>query len=281
VALGACPELYVSTQKVAEVLGIQLEELTKASCTGSGVIQERNPELGDALNARTLAMAEQLGLPVMTICSVCTGVMNQANTQFSRHPDYLERINQVLEPEHLGYGGTVDIKHLLWILLEDYGLDRVRSFVRRPLKGIRIAPFYGCYILRPSAVLGYQAHPRRSNYLEEVIHAVGAEPVDYFGKSKCCGFPIVTMNLKNSLTMAGNHVLEAKTKGADCMVTPCPLCHLNLDAYQPEAAKIQGKRLDLPVLHLPELLGLAFGLLPQELRLNRHVVSTDPLLSRL
>ena len=110
---------------------------------------------------------------------------------------------------------------------------------------------------------------------------LGAEPVDYYGKSKCCGFPILTMNKANSLTMAGTHIAEAQDKGADCMVTPCPLCHLNLDAQQPDAAKYVNRRLDLPVLHLPQLIGLALGMEPGELGLGQHVVKTNAVVSKV
>ncbi|MBI1885346.1 MAG: CoB--CoM heterodisulfide reductase iron-sulfur subunit B family protein [Chloroflexi bacterium] len=161
-----------------------------------------------------------------------------------------------------------------WVLVEDIGLEKLRGLVKRPLAGLRVAPFYGCYILRPSTTLGIDGKPR-DTYLERVIEAVGAEPVDFYGKSKCCGFPIVTMNRINSLSMAGDHLLEARDKGADAMVTPCPLCHLNLDGQQPAAAGVKKRPIGLPVLHLPQLVGLALGIPPQELRLNRHVVSTE------
>jgi succinate dehydrogenase / fumarate reductase cytochrome b subunit len=115
-----------------------------------------------------------------------------------------------------------------------------------------------------------------------VIEALGCDLVTYEGQDKCCGFPILTINKKNSLTMAGNHLSEAQKEGADCLVTPCPLCHLNLDAQQPDAAKyatVDG--LEVPILHLPQLIGLALGIDPKELRVDRHVVSTRKVLSRL
>lgn len=281
VSRGACPELYQSTQKVAAKLGFELVELTEAACTGAGVLHERNPELADTLNARTFAMAEKLGLPILTICSTCQGVMTMTNHHLKQDGDYLARVNQTLAEENLEYKGNTEIKHLLWILVEDFGLDKLQSLVARPLTGLKAAPFYGCYILRPSSILGFADHPEREEYLEKVIKVLGAEPVDYNGKSKCCGFPILTMNKRNSFAMAGDHILEAQTAGADCMVTPCPLCHLNLDAQQPDAARVKKAKLDLPVLHLPQLLGLAFGFEPQELRLNRHVISTQKITARV
>ena len=119
------------------------------------------------------------------------------------------------------------------MLVEDFGLDRLKAMVKRPLTGLRIGPFYGCYILRPSQILGMDEHPDRDKYLELVIEAVGATVVDYEGQKKCCGFPILTINSENSLKQAGNHINEAQDLGADALVSPCPLCHLNLDAQQP------------------------------------------------
>jgi succinate dehydrogenase / fumarate reductase cytochrome b subunit len=124
-------------------------------------------------------------------------------------------------------------------------------------------------------------HPERDHYLEQIIAAVGGEPVEYEGMNKCCGFPILTNNRKNSLTQAGTHISEAKDQGADCLVTPCPLCHLNLDAQQPSAASIIEKELNVPIIHLPQLIGLAIGIEPKELRMDRHVVGTQQVLDKV
>ncbi|MBI2912853.1 MAG: CoB--CoM heterodisulfide reductase iron-sulfur subunit B family protein [Chloroflexi bacterium] len=280
VAKGGCPELYVSMSKVAETLGIELVELHEASCTGFGVLSEQDQELADTLNCRTFAMAEKLGAPLMNICSTCQGVMSAADRRAREDPEYLARINETLAEEGLHYSGNLEIKNFLWVLVEDVGLDALRSKVKRPLTGLRAAPFYGCYILRPSETLGIDGK-KRDTYLEQVIEAVGAEPVDFYGKSKCCGYPIVTMNRTNSLSMAGDHLLEAKEKGADVMVTPCPLCHLNLDGQQPAVEGIKKQRIGLPVIHLPQMVGLALGIPARELRLNRHVVSTAAVAAKI
>jgi succinate dehydrogenase / fumarate reductase cytochrome b subunit len=281
VSKGACPELYRSTQLVAPLLGLELVELEEAPCCGSGVLTEQNPDLADALNAMMLAMAEREGADLMTICSVCQGTISRHNHAFAQEPERLQRANAVLARDGLTYSGKTAVKHLLWILVEDVGLDVVRSLVKRPLTGLRVAPFYGCQILRPEDALGITTHPERKTYLEQLIVLLGAEPVDYHGKSKCCGFPMVTFNKERSLMMGGGHLLEAKEKGADVLVTPCPQCHLNLDAMQPDAARLLRRRIDAPILHLPQLLGLAFGISARELRLDRHVVATRRALERL
>ena len=273
VSRGGCPELYTAVMSVCATLGIELEEMTSASCTGAGVLQEKNLRLGDTLNARNFALAEQMGLPIMTICSTCQGVMAQANSRLLADPHYLAEINEPLADEGLEYRGTVEIKHMLWVLLEDVGADVLKQRITRPLSDLKTAPFYGCYIVRPTNVLGFDENPNRQQSLEQLIEIVGAEVVDFPGKTKCCGFPILTINENASLKMVANHTGDAQDLGADIMVTPCPLCHLNLDGFQPRAASKNKRKIELPILHLPQLIGLALGLDPQELGVQRHIVS--------
>jgi len=281
VSRGGCPELYPAAVQVCQRLGIDLEELTGASCTGAGVLQEKNQFLGDVLNARTFAMAEKMELPIMTICSTCQGVMGQANKRLKDDPDYLAKVNTELAEEGLEYKGTAVPKHLLWVLIEDIGLDNIKNHITRPLTHLRIAPFYGCYILRPTDALGFDENPQRQTSLETIIEALGGQVVDFPGKSRCCGFPILTINERNSVAMVANHTSEAVDLGAEAMVTPCPLCHLNLDGYQPKAMSQAQRSIDLPILHLPQLIGLAMGLDPRDLGLQRHIISPSNLVERL
>ncbi len=279
-AQGATPELYQSAMAVIRRLEIEVVELTAASCCGAGVITEANPEAALALNARTLAQAETLGLDVMTICGTCQGVMGAANKRLTREAGLLDRINRLLEPEGLAYRGTVQVRHLLWIIVRDIGLQELRRHVRVPFKDFRVAPFYGCYILRPSWDLGFDDAENPTS-LERVIQAVGGESVAYAGRTKCCGFPIILEKEQIAVTMAGANMKEAKDRGADFMVTPCPLCHMSLDIYQERAGKAVGAKLDLPILHLPQLIGLAMGIPDKELGLSRHLISVDPILTRM
>ena len=281
VSKGACPELYQSVMQVYPKLGIELEEMTTVSCTGAGVLQEKDVKLGDALNARTFALAEQQGLPIMTICSTCQGVMSQANHRLTTQPNYLQEINRILQDEGLTYRGTTTIKHFLWILLEDVGEDVLRKQITKPLTGLRAAPFYGCYIQRPTEALDFEEHPDRGKSLERIIEILGAEVVDFPGKTRCCGFPILTINKINSLSMVATHTQDAKSHGADIMVTPCPLCHLNLDGMQAQAASQHNTSINLPILHLPQLLGLAMGMNPKTLGLKRNLISPALALARI
>lgn len=273
VSRGGAPELYPAVIKVCDRLGIELEEMYGASCTGAGILQEKNEFLGDVLNARTFAMAEQLGLTIMNICSTCQGVMSQANKRLKDNPDRLKEVNDILKEEGLEYKGTAEIKHLLWIMVEDIGIEELKKKFVRSLPDIKLAPFYGCYIVRPSWALEFESHPGREDSLEALIEAVGATVVDFAGKTRCCGFPILTINEKNSLSMVAKHTSDVQNLGADAMVTPCPLCHLNLDSFQPKAATQAGIKIHMPILHLPQLIGLALGFTPKEMGLGRHIVS--------
>ena len=281
VSKGACPELYVSAKAIAEPLGLELRELTEAPCTGAGVLSEQNPQLADALNGLTLAMAESEGADLMTICSTCQGVLSDHNYHLQRDQERMDRANATIGDQGFRYGGTTKVKHLLWMLFEDIGIDRVKAAIKRKLTGLKIAPFYGCYILRPEESLGLKERPERKTYLQQLIALLGAEPVEYRGSTKCCGFPMLTFNRDKALAMGGNHIMEAKDKGADLLVTPCPLCHLNLDGQQPDAARVLKKDIGVPIFHLPQLLGLAFGMDPSELRLDHHVVPTKGALEKV
>ena len=282
VARGAGPELFDSAVAVMDRLGIEWVELTGASCTGAGVLQEKDQKLGDILNIRTLAMAEQLGLPVLTICSTCQGVMAQADRRVRRNAEYLEEINGYLAEEGLSYSGDTTVKHLLWVLVEDIGVETLKKTFVKELSGVNLAPFYGCYIVRPSDALGFDENPERQTSLETVIEAVGGNVIDFPGKTACCGFPILLINQRNSLRMVANHTGTASELGADAMVTPCPLCHLNLDGYQPKARRQNNRgKADLPIIHLPQLLGLAMGMDAKELGLGKHLVGTKDIVRKV
>jgi len=273
VSRGFTPELHGAMAKVAPLLDIELIELDRAACCGAGVISEHNQELADSLNARTFALAQQTdGALMMNICSTCQGAQSECQERLDSNGDYRDRINEIIGDEDLRYSKGLENKNLLWVLVEEIGLDELRSRVKRPLEGLRVGPFYGCYIVRPRDRLGIDSQSPRDRYLHEVIEALGGTVIDYAGIYKCCGFPIITMNKEASLKQAGTHLGDAADAQADCLVVPCPLCHLNLDLQQPLAERVVGRELAMPVLHLPQLLGLALGLEPAELGMGKHVV---------
>jgi succinate dehydrogenase cytochrome b subunit len=275
VSRGFTPELHGSMAKVAPLLDIELVELDRASCCGAGVIAEHNQELADTLNARTFALAQGVeGADLMmNICSTCQGAQSECQERLDASAEYRAHVNETLEAtDGLTYERGLTNKNLLWVLVEELGLDELRERVKRPLTNLKVGPFYGCYIVRPRERLAIDPEQPRDRYLEWVIEALGGTVIDYAGARKCCGFPIITMNKEASLKQAGRHLGDAINADADCLVTPCPLCHLNLDMQQPIAERVVGRELGMPVLHLPQLLGLALGLEPSELALSRHIV---------
>ncbi|MCW2953698.1 MAG: CoB--CoM heterodisulfide reductase [Conexibacter sp.] len=275
VSRGFTPELHGSMAAVAPLLDIELVELDRANCCGAGVIAEHNQELADTLNARTFALAQQVqGADLMmNICSTCQGAQGECQERLDANADYRAQINETLqETEGLTYEQGLTNKNFLWLLVEEIGLEKLKAMVKRPLTNLRVGPFYGCYIVRPTDRLGIDAEHPRDQYLHWVIEALGGTVIDYAGVYKCCGFPVITMNKDVSLKQAGTHLADATDAEADCLVVPCPLCHLNLDLQQPLAAKKVNRELAMPVLHLPQLVGLALGLEPKQLGMNKHVV---------
>ncbi|UCD12117.1 MAG: CoB--CoM heterodisulfide reductase iron-sulfur subunit B family protein [Nitrospinaceae bacterium] len=274
VAHGATRELMVSTKLAAETLGIDFVEMKSAACCGAGVVSEKSPLLADALNARTIALAEAQGLDLVTICSTCQGQLKKTECHINGDEEYKKKINHLLSDGGHQYDGHKSrIKHFSNILASPEGMQLLKEKVTRPLKGLKCAAFYGCYVLRPSELSEFD-DPDNPTALEDIFTALGATPVYYPSRTKCCGFPIVMMNKKASLEMAGNALLDAVESGADCVVTGCPLCHLNLDSYQPEIDKLLKKKYAIPVLHLPQLVALALGHTPKELEMDKHIVST-------
>jgi succinate dehydrogenase / fumarate reductase cytochrome b subunit len=274
VSRGFTPELHGSMARVAPLLDLELVELDRACCTGAGVIAEHNQELADTLNARTFALAQEVegAELMMNICSTCQGAQTECQERLDASAEYRAHVNGHLADEGLSYEKGLTNKNFLWLLVEEIGLDNLRERVTRPLTDLRVGPFYGCYIVRPTDRLGIDDERPRDTYLGQVIEALGGTVIEYAGSHKCCGFPIITMNKEASLKQAGRHLGDAVDAAADCLVTPCPLCHLNLDLQQPLAEGVVGRDLDMPVLHLPQLVGLALGLEPKELGLQRHVV---------
>ncbi|MGB0564834.1 MAG: CoB--CoM heterodisulfide reductase iron-sulfur subunit B family protein [Spirulinaceae cyanobacterium] len=285
VAQGACRELYQSTAAIAAHLEIELVELKKAACCGSGTYKEDSQLLEDTVNARNLALAEELNLPLLTHCSTCQGVLGHVDERLKsaqqNQPDYFAQVNGLLKQEGCSpYQGSGSVQHLLWVLVGDYGLERLKARVQRSLAGLNCAAFYGCYLLRGQSLLPFD-DPVAPHSLEAVFETVGATPIQYEGRTQCCGWPLSSYATEQSFRMAGKHLQAAIAAGADCIVTPCPLCHLNLDSRQPEVEQVIDASLNLPILHLPQLVGLALGIEPEVLGLGRHVVGTRSVLAKL
>jgi succinate dehydrogenase / fumarate reductase cytochrome b subunit len=279
VAQASGKELDLATRWVCQKLGIELAEFPNFSCCGSGFIDEVNPVLNTALNARNLAIAERAGLDLLTICSTCQGMLTLANVRLS-DPAVKSKVDGALSQIGVRYGGTTKVTHLLQVLVERVGVEELRRRVKRPLKGLKVGAFYGCHLLRPHSELNTESAEEPHSF-EDLIAALGAEPVMYRGRVMCCGFPTLFVKEASANRIAANQIDDAKAHGAHAIATPCPLCHISLDTFQPKAAKEVGHPLAMPIFHLPQLVGLALGATPEEMGLARHMVDTDSALAKI
>jgi succinate dehydrogenase / fumarate reductase cytochrome b subunit len=275
-------ELDSSTQALAPKVGLDLVELETVTCCGAGDIHEAEPDYYLHLNARILAYAEAAGCDeLLTVCNVCTLNLRQANWQLKNDDGLRERVSNNLERVGVPpYSGNVEVRHLLWEIAEGEGYELLKQSAHKGLKGLKIAPFYGCQILRPSKLLGFE-DPDRPWSLERIIEACGGTAIDYPAKIKCCGFPIIQAREETALGELIQPIEQAKEAGADAIVTPCPLCHLSLDAWQSKLKETTGKDFAMPILHLSQLVGVAAGLEESELKFKRHVVPVTPVLEKL
>ena len=272
-------ELDMATRWVARALGIELVEFPRFSCCGSGFLDEANLTLNIAINGRNLGIAEKAGLDVLTVCSTCQGMLNLANHKL-KEPAVRAKVDPVLAKIGVPYRGTVKVKHLLEVLVDDVGLAAIKAKVVRPLSGLKVGAFYGCHLLRPASEMGWES-PEEPHAFEDLLDAIGADPVMYRGRVMCCGFPILFVKAPTANRIAGRQILDAKEHGAQAMATPCPLCHISLDSFQNKAEAEVGRELAMPIFHLPQLVGLALGATPEEMGLPRHLVPTAPALAAI
>ena len=272
------PELLKSTLAVAEKLGIELVLLDEASCCGASHLQDYDDFLSLVLNARNICYAEKLGLTMVTICNTC-----QLNTAMTKHrldtnPELKAKVNVKLAEVGLEYKGTSEVIHFLYAIIQDYGLENLSKKVNVPLSQFNIAPFYGCHNIRPSELQNLSnggENPYNPTSLDDLIIACGGNNVDYDAKNKCCGFHAELQSPHTAAVLTGNAIAGAMDANADWMVTPCPLCHLKLDVQYHGASKAIGRDVKLPVLHMPQMVGLALGCTPSELGLQHHVTKVN------
>ncbi len=268
------PEQMMSTMAIAEKMGIELDILEEATCCGASHLQDYDDFLSLVLNARNICYAEQRGMTMVTICNTCQLNTMTTKRRLDNDPALKARVNEKLAEVGLEYKGESEIKHFLYAIIDDFGLDNLKKMVVKPLSEFNIAPFYGCHNIRPSEIHedsnGHEnAYAPRS--LDDLILACGGVNVDYEEKNKCCGFHAELQAPHTAATLTGNALRGAMDNNADWMVTPCPLCHLKLDTQYEHASKAIGRDVKLPVLHMQQMIGLAFGIEGKKLGLQHHV----------
>lgn len=253
-------------------LDIEFVRMHESTCCGGSNLEYVSPKHFALVNARNIAVAEKMGLDLVTSCNTCLLTLRSAKKKLDESSSLRDEVNELLKKEDLVYRGTSEVRHLLWILIEDVGLDTIRKKVKVPLKNSRIAPFYGCHILRPSTILG-KDNPLEPSSLDQLIEALGGKTIPYDHKNRCCGFHTLLVAEAESLNVAAEALEEAIESKADYIVTPCPLCHTVLDGYQAKALKQANIRKSIPVFHLSEMVGLALGYNERQLGIKRHIVT--------
>lgn len=278
-AKGTCHELDVSTHAVAGLFGVDLVELENPGCTGAREFRAISEDLHLKANGRILALAERLGRDLVAVCDTCLLNLMETNQRLKADSRARSTVNRALAEEGLTFEGKIEVKHFLWVLTEDLGEHELQQRIVRPLRDLRVAPFYGCHIQRPASVYG--AVSNETPALDRLCTLLGAKVVQYQGANKCCGFHVVGAEEKIAVRMSGRHLTNAKSNGAQCIVTPCPLCHTVFDAYQPSIEREFKSKYEVPVLHVSQLVGLALGLSAEAMALSRHVVGCASILAHI
>lgn len=265
-----------SARAVIRELGSELVELEDWNCCGANAIESVSYLLSVALPARNLALAELANRELVTSCSSCFLNLFKVNHRLQREPPLRGRLEEILAAAGLRYSGKCRVRHLLDVIANDIGIEAVANRVERNLSGLKVVPYYGCQTVRP---YGEYDGPYLPTSMDRLIEAVGAEPFPYLWKTRCCGGVLMTTEKAIGVNLVAE--LLAAAQGADCIVTVCPMCQMNLDAYQGEISVQLGVRIRMPVLFLTQLLGLAFGLPERELLLEQNIVSVSGLLRQL
>ncbi len=254
-----------SVREVFAALGQELVELEDWNCCGATVYMSVKETVSLAVSARNLAIAERTGLDILAPCSSCFTVLSKTNRILQQIPEMHADVNEALAEGGLTYKGTTRVRHPLDVLMNDVGLDAVRPLIRRNLNGLKIAPYYGCQIVRPDKTFDDRENPV---LLDRLFHACGGEAVYFPMKLRCCGGMLMTTFEETALRLTMELLRCAGENGADVIVTTCPLCHFNLEAYQDKINAQFGTSLSMPVLYFTQLLGIALGLPAERIGLD-------------
>lgn len=270
-------EYDTSARAVFRTLESELVDIPDWNCCGSSPAQAVDYLLSLALPARNLALAEQLGFDtVVATCSACYLSLYQVDQHRQRDPLVKKELDEVLAAAGLTYRGTVQVRHMLDVLANDIGPQAIEAHQKRQLNGLKVIPYYGCQTVRP--YLAYDA-PDRPMSMDRLLEAMGAEVMPFSMKTRCCSGINITSSKEMGVRLV-SELLDA-AQGADCIATVCPLCQLNLEAYQADVSKLLGREIHMPILYLTQLVGLALDLPESEIMLNKNIVSPQPVLGKV
>lgn len=268
---------HTSFLAVCKKLGIVMEELPEWNCCGATMYMSVDEASARALSCKNLAMAEKLGRDLVAPCAACYGVLMKAEEYRWKYPSIGEAIDSGLKKIGLEFPGHVNVRHPLEILVFDYGLEKLKEQVVNPLQGLKVASYYGCRIVRPNALFDDQHNPMT---MDNLMSASGADAVQFPLKTKCCGGSLAGTMPEAGLQLCWILMKEMKKRGAEVVVTACPLCQFNMEVYQDKikAAFPDGKDVCMPILYFTQLIGLALGIDPKDLCLDRQIVPVLDLL---
>jgi heterodisulfide reductase subunit B len=270
-------EFDISTRVVMEELGIELAELKDWSCCGGSVAAGVSHDVGMAMAARNVALAKKEQLDLLASCSGCYNKSAKANKALD-DPDEKERITAILSEMGVSVSDyNIRVRNVVDVLVND--ID-IASRVKRPLTGLKVACYYGCLLTRPADITGWDS-PIFPTSMDRISEMCGATVVDFRAKTKCCGGPILVSQKDTAFDLTKQILDEAQSLGADCIVLACPLCDTNLELRQADIEKKYNVSYNLPILYITEIIGLALGLKPNKLGMNKHIVSPKPILAKL
>ena len=270
--------LGLSVEAIAKPLDMELIELEGWTCCGSTPYGSLDELESIVVAARNLALAEKTGLDLVTPCSSCYVTLNKARIQLEDHPHLMAQVNEALAVANLEYHGNLRIRHLVDVLVDDITPEVIASKVQQGLDGFKVAPYYGCQLVRPHYGTDDTEFPHS---LDRLVECLGAEAIPYPLKARCCGGALIISEENLALGLIRKLLDNAVENGAQCIVTPCPLCQTNLDAYQSRVNRKFKTNYDLPVLFISQLIGLTLGIAPMSLGLNTNIVSPSRVLDHL
>jgi len=256
----------ISTRKVMEKLGVKLEEMPEFNCCGLPM-DPVSHEMMVLLAARNLCIAEEKNMSIIALCPGCAGTLNKVNIMLKNDKKLREEINEYLKLDDLEFKGTIEVKHLIQVLNDDVGLEKIRGAVKKSLKGLKVAEHNGCHVLRPKEYMGFD-DPEDPKVLKALIEVTGAECLDYVDEAQCCGAPTAGINDKIPLQLSREKLTNIRDVGAQALITICPFCHMMFETNQMRIERMFNEKFGIPTIHYPQLLGLALGLSPEELALD-------------
>lgn len=269
-----------STRFVLRALGVELEELDDWNCCGATAYMAVSEMQAVTLSGRNLAIAERQApgqgrAQILAPCAACYLGLVKAQHYLEESEEVFAKVNRGLAAAGLRYSGRVDIRHPLEVLARDVGVEKIAKAVRRPLKGLRVATYYGCQLVRPYAIFDDQYNPTT---MDEILKAAGAEIVDWPLRTRCCGASLTGTIQNVGLRLSYILLKEAKRRKAQVIATACPLCQFNLECFQPTMHRWYGEDVTMPVAYFTQILGIALGGTSKELGLQRLFVRLEPAL---